>query len=243
MLGLPAQSRVQPPSRNSTLNSQRSSNPFAPSNEPDWVITPKSSIHQDLLSRETDTEVAESGEKRIFPRQNDKRKTPPSNAKYSSSREPTSEHAESGITASLASSVSSPSRVLLGKAPPIHQKPAVLTHPHEQNMTSSTVLRPDLILPASPELHRGGETPLFFPSPRPPTNSQKTLQSSQALQTRQTRPSARHKSKNQPHLHQCDDPLLPARGFTVQPRSSRGLLDEDDNGASAIPSLEPLRQS
>lgn len=233
-LGLPAQSCIQPPNRNSSLNIQRSSNPFTLSNEPDWV-TLKSSMRQGLLSRETDIGEAENEEKRSFPRQNDTGKLPSSNARYSNSGDIKSEQAEREITASRATS-----RVLRAKPPPIPQKPAVLIGPHEQSTKSSAVLRQYLTTPGSSELHRGGETPLLVPSTRPPTDSQTTLRSPQPVQKRS---SSRDKSKNQPDLPQSDDSLLPSRGFTVQARSSRGLLDEDDNGASAIPSLQPLRRS
>lgn len=236
--GLPAQSRVEPPIRNSTLNSQRSSNPFTPSNEPDWVIIPKSSMHQGLLSRETDLWADKSGEKRSFFRQNDARETPSSNTEYINSRGLTSQQSERGITASPASSVPS-SKALRGKAPPIPQKPAVLTGQHEQNMKSSIGLRQDLIPPVSSEFHGARETPLPFSSTRPLPDSKKTLQSPQLLPRRS---SQREKNKKQPDLAQSDGPPLPPRRSTVQARSSRSLLDEDDNGARAIPSLQPVRR-
>lgn len=135
--GLPAQSRIQPPSRNSTLNSQRVSNPFTLSNEPDWVIIHKSLTHRGLVGQETDIGAAESGNKRSFSHENEARKTPSSSVKNSSSRELTSEQTEGGLPASLASSVSSSSRVLRDKGPPIPHKPAVLAGFHEQNVPSS----------------------------------------------------------------------------------------------------------
>lgn len=233
-LGLPAQSCIQPPNRSSSLNIQRSSNPFSLSSEPDWVIL-KSSMRQGLLSRETDTGEAENGEKRSFPRQNDTGKLPSSKAKYSNSGDLTPEQAEKVITASR-----STSRVLRAKPPSIPQKPAVPIGPHEQNTKSSAVLRQDLTTLGSSELHGGRETSLLLPSTRPLTDSQQTLRSPQPLQTIS---SSRGKSKNQPDLPQSDGSLLPSRGFTVQACSSRGLLDEDDSSASAIPSLQPLRRS
>lgn len=197
-------------------------------------------MHQGLLSQETDLWADKSGEKRSFFRQNDARKTPSSNTEYSNSRELTFQRSERGITASPASSVPSSSKALRGKAPPIPQKPAVLTGQHEQNIKSSTGLRQDLIPPASSEFHGARETPLLFSSTRPLTGSKKTLQSPELLPRRS---SQREMSKNQPDLAQSDGPPLPPRSFTVQARSSRGLLDEDFNGARAIPSLQPARRS
>lgn len=195
-------------------------------------------MHQGLLSRETDLWADKSGEKRSFFRQNDARETPSSNTEYINSRGLTSQQSERGITASPASSVPS-SKALRGKAPPIPQKPAVLTGQHEQNMKSSIGLRQDLIPPVSSEFHGARETPLPFSSTRPLPDSKKTLQSPQLLPRRS---SQREKNKKQPDLAQSDGPPLPPRRSTVQARSSRSLLDEDDNGARAIPSLQPVRR-
>lgn len=88
----------------------------------------------------------------------------------------TFEQSERGISASLASEVSSSSGVIRGKAPPIPQKPAFFTGAREQNMKSSAVLRQDLIPSASSELHGEIETPQLLSTTRPFTDSQKTLQ-------------------------------------------------------------------
>lgn len=238
--GLPAQSRVQPPNKISILNSERPSNPFTTSNEPDWVIIPKLSTQQGLLSQETDSGAAKNGETRSFCRQKDARRTPSSNARKSSSGELTSDQEERGIISSLASSMSSSSRALRGKAPPIPQKPAVLAGPHEQSTKPSAILRQDFTTPTSSKFHGTRETSLLLSSAGPLTKSHKSLQSYEPLPGRSPQ---KKRSKNQPDMPQYNGPPLPPRGLTVQACRSRGFLDEDDNSASAIPSLQPARRS
>lgn len=140
----------------------------------------------------------------------------------------------------LASTTCSSSRSPQKTAPPVPLKPASLTGASQQTLKSSGSLRQDRF-PSSSAAHYEGTYPLKLSQLiRPTDDSHKTRLSSQKLSTASL---ARDSSKKQPDVSQTDGPPLLPQSLKGQASISKGLLDEDDDGAQAIPSLQPLRRS
>ena len=125
-------------------------------------------------------------------------------------------------------------------APPVPRKPASLTGPSEQTLKSSSTFKQHRIPPSSAVDYEGTNPSKLSPSSRPTADNHMTQLSSQKLPTEYL---ARDSGKNQPDFSQTNGAQVLPQRLTGQTSVSKGLLDEDDDGAQAIPSLQPLRRS
>lgn len=213
--GLPARSTIQQPSKDSVLNNQRTSNPFTPSPEPDWVTVsrPSSSITSTKLPPPLKPTLPPAS---TFPRgQRTPRDVP---------------NPPSPSTASIASSTSS--TISRKPAPPVPQKPALLSRSSNDPSSPTETPHKTLNTPSSAassahQPQSPTQTNKGFASPPPPRKAS-------GLST--STPHAKMSSRQVK-----DEPPLPTRRGGGRKSNSVGLMDEDDGGALGIPSLQPLQ--
>ena len=137
---------------------------------------------------------------------------------------------------SVASITSSTSGVTRKPAPPVPKKPILLSKPNGHKRSNSKVEA--IKIPARRGTLAGPEqTTGFRPPLRTNTGVMPAFQSGQRSSV--SPPTA---IGQQQRPLDDDSPDLPPRRPTDDLSNSRGLMDEDDDGARAIPSLQPLRR-
>lgn len=172
--GRPARSDIQPPDEGAVPNPNRPSNPFTPSEEPDWVTVPRMPLHR-TPSQSTPSFPPPPPNPRL--KTNGSRKPPPpldqasvaslsNNFSRSSLQEtslPTSNTLSQGVTSpsDRRASISSTSTTSKKSAPPVGRKPVHLVSPP----TLSTSHRP--IQPQSPQpsFQKSPQSTSVFPPP------------------------------------------------------------------------------
>ena len=230
-LGLPARSDVKPPHGKAVLNANRPSNPFTPTDEPDWVVIDKNPSREPPKASPTSHRTKSANEivhkspvlfesGQPIPTKDTRNLTGP--------QELTNE-SRSGAS-SQASTVPASSRK---PVPPVPKKPLLLSETSgrraSQNSSNSAT---DRTAPAtrSTVLQRApSNDPRARVRPPPQRTTQIPL-----------RPSP----QSQQVSAAADGPPLPPRRMNTAAQSADGLMDDDIvGGASSIPSLQPTRRS
>ena len=225
---------IQPPSARSMLNPQRSSNPFNPSPEPDWVTVTPPSSYQSPGAAQTD------GARKVSMRQaSSKFPTSPPTQTSSVSRAasggaPPTKVRQDPRSPSLASIASSTSSVSRKPAPPVPKKPALLSTPSEQSIDTARALPASSQTPSAPKSRPTAEINTIFPPP--PRRA--TGGSSTTVPFRQT--SSRHTQDHE----EGNGPPLPQRRTSRRVQKAPDLMDDDEDygGAGMIPALQPQRK-
>lgn len=139
---------------------------------------------------------------------------------------------------SVASSASSTLGVARKPAPPVPQKPLLLSKSSGRR-DSHSVIEASTAPARQTTLVSHQKTMILPPSPRRNTGITPTSQSSPQSPAPRPRDNGR---QQQSMLGNVDGLSLPPRSAAGGLSSSKGLMDEDDDGARAIPSLQPLRR-
>lgn len=240
--GLPARSQVRPPQNNMVLNAARPSNPFTPTNELDWVMVDR--------SLEAGKSTSGSSPPPILPPiRRGTRMTPPSNGLTGVSSNARILSGSSDVSSSKASTsplspLDSPD-VKRKPAPPVPKKPPVLSR-HIAGPGSPDG-RTAVVVPNS----RGDEGPksnqsvttVFPPPPRQTDSGRKVPETGTASHPAKVSPNTRRVSDQQgrPLPSALNPPAVSSSRREGSGISPQNILDEDDEGASVIPSLQPSR--
>ncbi|KAL8900345.1 MAG: hypothetical protein Q9192_001122 [Flavoplaca navasiana] len=228
VVGLAARSQIQPPQNNARLNPIRPSNPFAAANEPDWIMVER--------SEEPEGPVNRSGNLPMVP--------PSRGSRVSlrpADRKPGTSHLSSVQVSSkdeLASpTLPSPRRFSTGSrkpAPPVPKKPTSLSK-------SGT----GFISPTMNALGRfPTEDPMKGNSSNAPFPSLSALKGSGPTASQSGHPPPRPGDKGRrppPPAASQSRTLSVSRGDGERDNPQGNLLDQEDEGAGTIPSLQPLR--
>ena len=142
-------------------------------------------------------------------------------------------------TPSLASAASSASTVTRKPAPPVPKKPMLLSKPNSREASISSIDGSSVLARRSTLASRE-KTVILPPPPRRNTGTISMPESNKKFPASQPTGN-RHQQKGSPS-DENDGPRLPPRRATGDLSGSNGLMDEDDDGARAIPSLQPLRR-
>ncbi|KAL8731734.1 MAG: hypothetical protein Q9166_003181 [cf. Caloplaca sp. 2 TL-2023] len=232
--GLPARSQVEPPRNEMILNPLRPSNPFAAANEPDWIMVARP-LKIERSERRTSTPP-----------------TPPS--RRGTRRVPSPSAIQPGVLRTVSASdidndaltLPSPSRsstasnVRRKPAPPIPKKPPLLST--SKSVGTGNYLRNGAIDTNIYPYNNHIDTSVAPPPPR--RTGSGTPKPVDELPVSTSKPSS---SVRQNNRWQQPSPAIDPRSLLFlssnrDERTSGGnLLDEDDEGAGAIPSLQPLR--
>lgn len=233
-------SNMRPPERNSTLNTLRPSNPFTPTNEPDWVVVPQPTPSQtstDHRTRQNAPIVALAGTARMLPPPSDlDYKIPFGNSRTGGDTTMTDRRQESKAP-KRESVASSTTDVTRKPAPPVPKKPMLLSKSSSPKDSNNSVeVNPAPARRSTLASHENAT--VLLPPPRRNRVIEPASQTSQ--QSSGSHPTVIGQYQ-QGSLGDGDPPPLPRRAIGDLTNST-GLLDEDDDGARAIPSLEPLRR-
>ncbi|CAO1602095.1 Inositol-1,4,5-trisphosphate 5-phosphatase 1 [Xanthoria calcicola] len=228
--GLSARSQAQPPQSNMVLNPMRPPNPFTATNESDWIMVGRSA-EAEASERKTSTPPS-----RIrSPLQ------PPDRKPEASSRRSTQMFSEDVLASPTlpsprrSSTASTAAGVRRKPAPPVPKKPPLLsrsgTGPSDRPMQAT---EPN---PAEDDFRNGDGNNASSPSP----SSWKGLGTS----TSPARPSPFTEGGNKvpwaPPSSSQPRALPTPGGAEDRGNGRENLLDQDDEGAKTIPSLQPLR--
>ncbi|KAL8936897.1 MAG: hypothetical protein Q9211_003960 [Gyalolechia sp. 1 TL-2023] len=245
--GLPARSQAQPPRNNVVLNPARPSNPFTATTEPDWVMV--------VRSQEARNSGGKIDTPPTPPSRRGTRISPTSNghpAAHQGAPDLAPKHGVSASKEQIGSlSPSKASDVLRKPAPPVPKKPAVLSTSSAGPDTPQGRARGES-KPSTTDQHSNGsrtrvgkpDTTIPTPPPRPRQTDPGVMapKVGAVAGTRKTSPNARRLSERQRPPSAPITDVTPSRRGEVN-SSRRDLLEEDNVGAGAIPSLQPLRPS
>ncbi|KAL8802876.1 MAG: hypothetical protein Q9200_006428 [Gallowayella weberi] len=242
--GLPARSQVQPPRSNMMLNPGRPANPFTPTNEPDWVMVPGSKKLERTERRISapPTPPSRRGTRRVpLP------DTSPPDSSSNAQASGTSQDVSISPTFTNPSRSSTASSITRKPAPPVPKKPPLLStsstgpdnrhRPPPKDSTMNGHRAPDhrtntqvnTIFPPPPGRRGTGAT---APEAVLPLNVTPTFSTGARYLTQQ-RPGPPSTSNS---------PIPPvSRRIGNDVTVRRDLLDDVDEGAKAIPSLQPQR--
>ena len=198
------------------LNVDRPSNPFVRTNETDWKA-------RKSIPEGTHVPTHEFGDETSYPLSPSSDEGQPlqldtdrrSLRKEIAPRGPNSRSSSQLLVASISSNATHKA------APPIPNKPAVLRDRHQGSGNNERGNH------ASSRPLSGGQTVFndrantHFPPPPPRNNYQET---------------------SRQHATDSGGPPLPPRSNSAVISASKGLMDDDNEGASAIPSLQPMRR-
>lgn len=240
--GLPSRSNIRATDERLTLNKQTPSNPFTPTEEPDWVVagnSPPRKVSTSLTTTQQRLDGPSDTSSRMLPPAFDEtRRHPPR-----SHRVPTRVQAPATEPRSRAASQTSSadSSIARKPAPPIPKKPALLTRPSDSGVSLQNKAAAVEKTAMSRSPPAGPKSPSNNPNPRSPP-PQRRMTGSMAIgaygiQQRPSIPSSTQQSGK------FDGPPLPPRRDDTGMVSPNGLMDEDNEGASAIPSLQPTRRN
>lgn len=230
MIGLPVRSTIEPPRKGAIPNNLRPSNPFSLSHEPDWVVASKNSQHQAAINQKPKIRTPDSGQTLKLPLHHTSSQGSPIKAHPGKIKVPVSEDTQKTIP--ILEPPGSSFKAIRKPGPPIPRKPPLLS--------SSGDLQKDLgQAPHSMQSTRNlAKTDLgrsrLSKSPRPMVDLHKTPPS--ALQY--PKPLLLSNSQDE-QANISISPSPPAAPFLLQ----AGLMDEEDDCACTIPSLQPLRQN
>lgn len=216
--GLPARSNVKPPSERYHLNTQRPSNPFAPSLEPDWKESPRAPpTHPGSTMNADPRNLSALGGRQSYPLEAD------SNTKLGLS----SNHALSPRTHDQPGTISGSKSVARKPAPPVPKKPTLLTKHGGQQATNESNIPgeeiPESSVSRAERRARIGVTKVGDLAGEPMTS-----ESSQGHQQSMT---------------EVDNLPLPTRRRVTATSKPGGLMDDDDDRAIGIPPLQPVRKT
>lgn len=217
--GLPARSNLKAPDETSVLNVHRPQNPFTLTDEPDWKASKTTPGGSHALKY---NELKHPNSHRLSPIP-DGSQPLPLDTDPDPLREEVALRGPNSRSSSQSSLVLMSSNVAHKAAPPIPKKPALLSNrQHSQESRNngqrkSTSSRP----PAGALTAFGGGAKTTFPPPPQRTKPQ-GIYGQQAAES--------------------DGPPLPPRSTGAIVSVRNGLMDDDNEGASAIPSLQPMRR-
>ena len=219
MPGLPARSSLKPSDGGALLNVDRPQNPFTLTDEPDWKTGGNKTEGGHTFRYDR---LKDRNSHRLSPESNGSQRLP-LDISRDSLRNEVALRGPNLRSSSPSSVVSMSSNAAGQAAPPIPKKPALLSNrKHSQGSRSneggkSTSSGP----PSGGQITLGDGARTGFPPPPQRTEQQKTY-GQQATES------------NGP-------PLPPRRGGAIV-SAPNGLMDDDDYGTSAIPSLQPMRR-
>ena len=199
------------------LNVERPQNPFNPTKEPDWKASKPTAGRSLALRRD---KLKNGNTHRTLPPSNRIQPLPLS-TNLDLMREEVAPRGGDSKRSSQSSVVSMSSNVARKAAPPIPKKAALLSN--RQHIQESKV-------------NEQGKSTSEFPLGRQNAfdNSAETSFPPPPLRNRQQEVYGRRTTES-------DRPPLPPRSTGAVVPVSHGLMDDDNEGASAIPSLQPMR--
>ncbi|KAL8857048.1 MAG: hypothetical protein Q9178_006340 [Gyalolechia marmorata] len=226
---LPARSHIQPPQSNVMLNPLRPANPFTATTEPDWIAAgrPRKPGGSERRIR--------TPPKLPAPRTIQNSPRPPDRELEASSTISTPNlFNEELASPTLASPLRSPttSSVRRKPAPPVPKKPLLLSNPGREPKIHP---RSDDSQHAE-DFMTGIDCDAFVPALAPRNGSGTAI--SQAGRSTST---AAHNDRPPPPSSFKSRTLLTSRRGGDKDSGRETLLDQDDEGAETIPSLQPLR--
>lgn len=213
--GLPARSNLKAPDEKFVLNVDRPQNPFIPTGEPDWKSSKTTPGANHALRYDKPKERISH----TLSKTSDGSQNMPLEINPKSLRKEVALRGRNSSDSSQSSVMSMSSNVARKAAPPIPKKPALLSNRHHSQERSnneqgkSKTSKP----PLGGQPTFGDDTKTTFPPPK------------------------------QQHIHgrqatEFDGPPLPPRSTGAIISAPSGLMDDDNEGASAIPSLQPMRR-
>lgn len=227
IIGLPAQSTIEPPRKGTIPNSQRPSNPFSTSHEPDWVILSKNSRHRTLIDQQPKIGTPDLGKHLQLPLHHNVNSGSPGDADPKKAKM-LFEDTQKRIPSSASSATSS--KAIRKPGPPVPRKPSLLSSSRDLQKGLSQASN-SIHLTRNPATTEVGRSRLSK-SPRSTVDLPKT--SSPAPQF--SKPSFLNRSRGE-HANVFTPPHQPTAPIPIPV----GLMDEDSGCANTIPSLEPLR--
>lgn len=234
--GLPARSTIADSHNNLIPNPSRPSNPFTPSEEPDWVVVP------------TNSTQGWSQQDRPPPPEIIRRLPPPFEANNTARSDAVRDRSDLARKTSLASSGSSSTGVLRKPCPPVPKKPAILSSPGlERGMQRSGLTQMEPGQRPQSSLSETRSIDSEFLPPPPPRRNTGTIRQQPMQQIRKPIASnggGQGHNSSRIDRSQLDGvigrPDAPPRPV-LNTNPVKALLDEDDGHAGSIPSLLPLR--
>ena len=252
--GLPVRATVQPPSQYSIPNPQRPSNPFVPTDQPDWVQPPRAPISRGN-SQQSRPPISSNPSSAMtgHPRKVPPRFEPTNSASKSSKAEVTQRvpkpSPDSDPSSQTSSRTSSPQATTKKKKPPVPKKPVRLLSSDDTrraSVDSNAKLPLDAHAPRQvPSLPPSMDSvanvnPINTAFPPPPhrvvnSSNQKGPQDVPASNPgqqslRNTRPQAEEKG-----------PSLPPQPTVGDSKQRHELMDDTDPESSNLSSWKPLR--
>ena len=238
-IDLPARSSFEAPGSRHQLNPQRPSNPFAPTNEPDWIVVPKTAASQGRASQAV-TEIA-TLQRSQAPFE------PAGSVSVPGDGEPLMPNRASiSRTASFALSASSSTSESRKPAPPVPKKPESLARkslPKELGGHGKGNLRPsDARIPSSSHEPQAMAVPPSASRLSSPPPFHQSVNAGEVFPLNRQTPALPppRRSRGGP-ANLGDGPPLPARRPSQLAVNRGGLMDESVDGAQSIPSLQPRR--
>ncbi|KAL8995694.1 MAG: hypothetical protein Q9169_004627 [Polycauliona sp. 2 TL-2023] len=229
--GFPAQSQVQPPERGVRLNPVRPSNPFAATNEPDWIMVGRSGGLGMPEGRATTPPRLPS------PTETRRSLQPPGNkteATGSISPHVSSKDGRASPALPTPRRSSVATSTTRKPAPPVPKKPAILSNPGTGSRN----------LPLNVSEHTSNDNTAFADGRKASLSSPSQWKgSSVAISSARLPPTMTESKEGRPPMSS----LLPRtlstpRGAGDRSSGGRNLLDQDDEGAKTIPTLQPQRR-
>ncbi|KAL8852415.1 MAG: hypothetical protein Q9221_002721 [Calogaya cf. arnoldii] len=224
--GLPARSQIQPPQSNMILNPMRPPNPFTTANEPDWIMIGRSAEPGGSERRASNPPTPP------FPRGIRSSLQPPDSKPEASSLLSNQVFSKDVLASPAPPSLrrsSTASSVRRKPAPPVPKKPPLLS----KSGTGSSNR------PIDAEEHTLSEDLMNGDRSNASLSPQSSRKGS-SMATAQVGLSGDKEHQPPPSSSQSRTLPTPRRG--EDRGSGRGnLLDQDDEGAKTIPSLQPLR--
>ena len=245
---MPATSTIAEDHKGYQINSERPSNPFVPSEKPDWIITanetpPRILRQSDVIGSTHNDHLVRISRK--LPPPFDANRQLPSNLRHLQDGDRSADRPSPPRTPSLASTTSTFGQTRKA-APPVPRKPAVLMSSNDQKEpykpTRAHQDADSRQSPSSSSVSRNASlrSATNVDLPPPPRRHPRSLQKSPNAPVRYIHQS---EGKGRPvnnSVALTDRPALPSRPEASR-TSNSGLLDEDIDVAQNIPSLEPLK--
>lgn len=239
--GTPARSKVQPPTHAALPNPSRPANPFALTDEPDWVDVPRPgpsriNSQQSIASSASSirAHAADVGPRKLPPpfehATTNSKTSLPGNLSRITLRDNTSTAQRPMSIASTSSKASSPSRKA---APPVAKKPVHLSTPPLTSAPLNTSTQSPASAPTKPfQRSIKADATGFPPPPRRTTGHTQSPLPPTTSQQPPAPPQARRTGRKAVSAHASDDagPRLPPRPVD--------LLSDNDGGMTG---WEPLR--
>lgn len=216
---MPARSNLKAPDERSVLNEDRPQNPFIPTDEPDWKVGKTTPGGSHALTHD---KVKDQNSHRHSPTSDESQALQLDTYRNTLKPEVVLQGPNSR-SSSQSSVVLMSSSTTRKAAPPIPKKPALLSNrQHSQESGKKEQGNSVSSRPPSGDPNKFGDGVKGTSSPPP-------------LQIQQPKVYRRQAAKS-------DGPLLPPRSTGARVSIPNALMDDDNEGASTIPSLQPMRR-